>query len=111
MLILFAQRRLEKECNNHSLLVKRYGSLQAKKIQERLADLRAVGVLEVMRTLPGRCHELTGNFKGFLAVDLVQPTRLIFEAANNPVPTKPDGGLDWSKVTEIRIINIEDYHG
>lgn len=36
--------------------------------------------------------------------------RLIFEVANDPKPTKPDGGLDWTKTTAIRILGIEDYH-
>jgi proteic killer suppression protein len=111
LVILFADKRLEKESNDHRLLVKRYGAIQAKRIEQRLSDLSAAQNLEVMRTLPGRCHELTGNLKGCLALDLEHPRRLLFEVANNPVPTKPDGGLDWQLVTEIRIIRIEDYHG
>ena len=110
MIILFAEERFEKECNKHALLVKRYGGRQAETIQRRLADLHAASTLEVMRTLPGRCHELTGDLKGFLALYLVNPRRLIFEAANDPVPRKADKGLDWTKVTEIRIIGIKDYH-
>ncbi len=110
MIILFADKRLEKESHDHRLLQKRYGSLQAKKIEQRLSDLAAAPNLEVMRTLPGHCHELTGDHKGHLAIDLVQPYRLIFEVANDPLPIKQDGGLDWSLVTEIKIIEIENYH-
>jgi len=40
----------------------------------------------------------------------VQPQRLIFEPDHNPVPQKPDGGLDWTQVTRIRVIEITDYH-
>jgi proteic killer suppression protein len=43
-------------------------------------------------------------------VDLDHPYRLIFEVANDPKPTKPDGGLDWTKASIIRILGIEDYH-
>lgn len=111
MLILFADKRLEKESNGHRLLVKRYGAVEAKKIEQRLSDLSAAQNLEVMRALPGRCHELTGDLKGYLALDLAHPRRLLFEVANDPIPVKPDGGLDWPLVTEIRIIRIEDYHG
>lgn len=32
------------------------------------------------------------------------------EAANNPLPQKADGGLDWNGVTMIRILGIEDTH-
>jgi plasmid maintenance system killer protein len=111
LIILYADKRLEKEFNDHRLLVKRHGAIQAKRIEQRLSDLSAAQNLEVMRSLPGRCHELTGNLKGYLALDLVHPQRLIIEAANEPAPSRPDGGLDWSLVTEIRIIRIEDYHG
>jgi proteic killer suppression protein len=53
---------------------------------------------------------LTQDRKGQLAVDLVHPRRLVFEPANDPVPAKADGGVDWSKVTEIVILEVVDYH-
>lgn len=79
-------------------------------MQRRLDDLRAAANLEVMRTLPGRCHELTGDRAGQLSLDLDHPSRLIFIPANDPIPRKEDGGLDWSKVTEVKILAIEDTH-
>ncbi|MBI5098423.1 MAG: killer suppression protein [Nitrospirae bacterium] len=57
-----------------------------------------------------RCHELKGNRKGQLSVDLDHPYRLIFEPANNPIPEKSDGGLEWNNVTKVRIIGMEDTH-
>ena len=110
MVILFADKRLEKESNDHRLLQKRHGAVQAKKIEQRLADLAAAQNLQVMKTLPGRCHQLTGDLKGSFALDLVHPYRLLFEIANDPIPVKPDGGVDWLLVTEIIITKIEDYH-
>lgn len=67
--------------------------------------------LERLRSVPQvRCHELKGNRIGTLAVDVKHPYRLIFEPANDPIPRKPDGGLDWAGVTVIRILSVEDYH-
>lgn len=43
-------------------------------------------------------------------MDLDGPYRLIFEPADDPVPTKDDGGLDWSRVTTIRALGVEDTH-
>jgi hypothetical protein len=65
-----------------------------------------------MRQLPqARCHELRGgSLKGCLSVDLDHPYRLIFVSAHNPKPAKEDGGLDWSKVTAITILGVEDTH-
>jgi len=79
-------------------------------IQQRLIDLDAVEMLEMMRSLPGRCHELKQNLDGLLAVDLVHPDRLAFKPDHDPVPTKKDGGLDWLQVTRIEIVGIGNYH-
>lgn len=86
--------------------------MAAKKLGLRLDDLAAAGCLEDMRLLPGRCHELTGNLAGLLALGLVGSQRLILEPADEPTPRKDDGGLDWSNVLRVRIVRIEeDYHG
>jgi len=78
---------------------------------QRLQELEAAEVLEITRSLPQlRCHELTGNRKGQLSVDLDHPYRLIFEPANDPISEKPDSGLDWIRTTKIRIREIVDYH-
>jgi proteic killer suppression protein len=64
-----------------------------------------------MRGLPGRCHELTGDKPGQLALNVSGNYRLIFEPADASIERKPDGGLDWTKVTAVRILGVEDYHG
>ena len=80
-------------------------------LQQRLAELAATETLGDLRNLPGaRCHELTGDLKGCLAVDLQHPQRLIFEPDHDPCPVKPDGGLDWDQVKRVRILDIQDYH-
>ena len=86
--------------------------MRAKLLRRRLDEFRAAENLEIMRSLPQvRCHELKGNREGTLSVDLDHPYRLIFEPASTPIPRKSDGGLDWTKVTAIRVLTIEDYHG
>ena len=111
MKILFQDRTLEKAYNNQSLLVRKYGPKRARLLKRRLDDLEDAENLEVLRSFPQtRCHELKGNRAGTLAVDLDHPYRLIFEPANDPVPRKPDGGLDWTKVTVIRVLTLENYH-
>jgi len=99
-----------RECNNQKLLVRRHGSVRAKKIRRRLDDLRAAETLEDMRHVPGRCHELGGTRSGQLSLDLDGPYRLIFQPANDPIPRKPDGGLDWTRITAVLIIAVEDTH-
>jgi hypothetical protein len=77
----------------------------------RLASLLAAATLADMENVPGRCHALTGDRAGQFAVDLWGPNRLIFEPASDPLPRKSDGGIDRDQVTEIRILEIVNYHG
>jgi plasmid maintenance system killer protein len=107
----FDTGQLAKEFNTEKLLVRRHGPRRAELIKRRMQQLRAAEVLEQMRFLPqARCHELTGNRAGQLSVDLDHPYRLIFIPAGDPFPRKPDGGLDWTRVTAIVILGVEDTH-
>ena len=45
-----------------------------------------------------------------LSLDLDGPYRLILSPANNPIPRKEDGGLDWNKVTAVKVIEVTDTH-
>ena len=92
-------------------MTKTWGDRPAKVLRRRLDQLRAAKSLEVMRNLPGRCHELRADRAGQLSLDLVHPMRLIIEPAEEPRPYKDDGGLDWSRVEAVRVLGIEDTHG
>ena len=74
-------------------------------------ELRAAQTLADMSRLPpARCHELGLDRKGQLSVDLAHPYRLIFMPDHDPVPAKPDGGLDWTEVTRVLIVEVVDTH-
>lgn len=110
MEVLFISERLRDACSDQRRLVGRYGKVGARKITLRLQQLGAAPTLAAMRDLPGRCHELTEDRKGELAVDIHDGFRLVFRPSENPPPTKPDGGLDWSAVESVTVIEIVDYH-
>jgi len=110
MEISFATSKLAKLCNSEKKLRGAYGPRMAGVIQQRLMDLDAAETLEVMRDVPGRCHQLTENLDGLFAVDLVHPDRLVFMPDRDPVPQLSGGGIDWSKVTKIEVVGIGDYH-
>lgn len=110
--IIFRTAKLGKELTEEKQLEKKHGTRRAALLRRRLASIAATNNLEDLRALPqARPHELAGNRDGQLAVDLDQPYRLIFEPANDPVPRKSDGGLDWTQVTAVRILEVVDYHG
>ena len=35
---------------------------------------------------------------------------IVFTHADKPLPLKPDGALDLTKITTIKIIEVVDYH-
>lgn len=100
MEIIFDNSRIRKKCQKAKGRLKR-----------RLDDLRAADNLQVVMGLPGRCHPLVGNRKGHWALDLDHPYRLVLEPANDPLPDLGDGRLDLEKITAVRLLSIEDYHG
>ncbi len=109
MRIIFKTAKFEKLCSSASKAVKKYGDRNGKLLLRRIQELQAAPCLEDMRNMPGRCHELTGDRKGQLSVDLEHPYRLLFEP-EPPPPLKPDGGLDWKQVRSLIICEVEDTH-
>lgn len=110
--IVFLNDRSRREFNDIGALTRRYGADNARRIRRRLDDLHAAPNVATMHALfGGRLHPLTGDRLGQFALDLRHPQRLIFEPANEPLQRKPDGGLDWSLITTVRILGVEDYHG
>lgn len=110
MEILFPDGDDPGEWNDTRRLVRRHNVQRAKLIRRRLDDLKAAPSLEVMRNLGGRCHELKGNRAGQLSLDLDGPYRLLFRPSHTPMPTKADGGLDWTKVGTITIVGVVNTH-
>jgi proteic killer suppression protein len=43
-------------------------------------------------------------------VDVKHPYRLLILPDHDETPRKPDGGLDWKRVTKVKILEIKDTH-
>ncbi len=110
MNITFKDKKNEKIFNNSDLLDKEFGANSAV-IRRRMAVLKAApSLFDVSHLKPERRHELTGKKKGYFAVDLKHPFRLVFRPNHGVLPKKDDGGIDLMKVTDITIVGVEDYH-
>ena len=108
MEIAFVSPALKKICEIPKNATKRFGAVSAKRLQSRLADLVAA---EKLGDLPaGNPHPLKGSRSDQFALRLAAGDRLVFEAADNPIPTTYNGVTDWKNVTSIRIVFIGDYH-
>jgi proteic killer suppression protein len=111
VIIGFKTSKLQKVFNSDRELLKEYGKDQSNKIKLRMAVLKSANNLSEIRSEPPeRMHPLTGQRQGQFSVDVKQPYRLIFEPTIKPVPLKEDGGIDISKITEIKILEVEDDH-
>jgi len=108
MEIGFKNKKLKAICEQSGLAQKELGLKMAKKLRSRLADLNAA--LVVTDLCAGRPHPLEGSQGGEFALDLVHPQRLVFVADNDPIPEREDGSIDWSQVSKVCIMAIEDYH-
>ena len=108
--VFFESKQLADVCSTQKALVRAFGIERAKKVGRRLQQLTAAAVLDDLRSAPGRCHELTADRGGQLSLDLDHPHRLIFRPTKQPPPSKADGGLDWTTVESVTIIEIADTH-
>ena len=108
--IIFKSRKLERLCNDDRLAQREWGKPQAEVLGRRLDDLKAARNLEDLRSAAGDLHELKGDRAGQLSMKLKGGDRLIIEPAQEPLPRKPDDGLDWEQVTAIRVVEVGDYH-
>ena len=109
MEVSFDDADLAETFQNARELRKEHGAVRAKKIEQRLKQLAAAETLAVMRSAPGRCHELRVDRAGQLSLDLDHPYRLLFRSAGNLGPG-PGCRLDWSAVRAVVVIGIEDTH-
>lgn len=106
--IFFKRAKLAKVLNSNGLLTKEFGEENARCIMRRLTVLAAASTLaDIPLVPPERCHPLKGNRRGYFAVDVKQPYRIIF--APEP-PQKKRTRLSRHKITAITILDIIDYH-
>ncbi|PIT80130.1 type II toxin-antitoxin system RelE/ParE family toxin [Limnohabitans sp. 15K] len=112
--IRFATKKLQKELSEEKAMVKAHGATRSKRLKIVMTALRAAPTLSIFAppmSPPHRCHELTGNRKGQITMDLDHPYRLIIRPNHDPLPMRAEGGLDWKAVTAIVIVEIKDTHG
>ena len=109
MEVIYENRRIQKICTEKKTAQKELGQNGASVLLYRLDQLKSADSLEDLRFQPGHWHELIGDRWGQLAVSLSGRIRLIFEPYDLR-PEKPDGGLDWSRITAVVIVEITDYH-
>jgi toxin HigB-1 len=106
----FISEKLKKTCEDKSARQRAYQKDAADKLAQRLDDLDAAAHMGVMRLLPGKWEELTGDRKGQFSCRLDKKLRLVVAPTKQPFPRKPDGGLDWEAIDAITVLEVGNYH-
>lgn len=108
MKIGYKNKKLQDQCEKYAVAQKTLGPICAKKLMLRLQALEAATC--VTDLVAGNPHPLKGDRSSEFSLGLAGGWRLTFTPANDPCPTKPDGGIDWQQVTIVTIEYIGDYH-
>ncbi|HDS03148.1 MAG TPA: hypothetical protein ENN72_05500 [Firmicutes bacterium] len=109
MEIEIKDRKLAKRYHCKRKMEKEYGSKNAKMITQRINELQAIANLGLMMSSElGRCHKLTGNYKGLYGLALQEPFRMIIEPVFETQEDENKGRLNAVKKVIIR--KIIDYH-
>jgi proteic killer suppression protein len=110
MEVLFKNKKLKKQFTEAKERQKTFGS-RARGVNTRYMDLCDAKNLAVIRTIPSALlHKLLGDRKDQYSVVANNNYKIVFEINHNPLPLLPDGGVDLSKVSSIKIIEVVDYH-
>lgn len=111
MKVTFRNKKLDKSITTNAGLMKTYGKVLARKVKLRYEQLLANENLAGMGTIrAARLHPLSGDRQGQWAVDVSGNERMCFILICDPIPLLPDGGIDLSKITDVEIVYIGDYH-
>lgn len=106
--VLFSDEKTRQLLSRLDWLQRQFGDVGAKKIALRLQQLQAAPTLAHMRSMPGRCHGLTGDRVGSFAVDVHHPHRLVFQPHRRT--DADEDGDPWRHVEAVTIIEVVDYH-
>ena len=97
--------------NSERELVRTYGPDNGRRIALRLQNIRDAATLDDLSKVPQtRVHPLAGDRNEQISVDAKHPYRLILVCNHEETPRKPDGGLDWTRITKVQLIEIVDTH-
>lgn len=111
MELFFANKKLAKLLNSRKNTLRIYGPDNGRRILLRLQQIAAAASLDELARLPQtRVHELKADRKEQISVDVKHPYRLLLASAHEETPRKLDGGLDWSCITSVTVIQITDTH-
>ncbi|GGC16228.1 killer suppression protein HigA [Dyadobacter sediminis] len=106
MEISFENKLLRDICEDSEIAEYQFNQWKAHVLTSRLADLRAAGnVNDLLVGHPTLISSQNGQEK--YKVEIVKDLALYFVSNHLKQPSGSNGKIDWSRVTQIKIVNIE----
>lgn len=109
MELTYKNEKLQNICENSKYnkeLVKKYGIEVAKKLPQRIKELKAFNSLnDVPTNPPFRRHKLTGDRDNQFAISITNQYRLIFRQKENNIIIE-----DLRKIKEIEIMEVSKHY-
>ena len=107
---IYITSKLNKHFSTPSNLKKKYGD-RADKILMIVSVLDSAPDLSHILSLRSLgLHRLTGNKKNHFGITINRNYRLIIKPYKSDIPYDSHGNIEYSDITSIEILDIEDYH-
>lgn len=101
----FDNRAIRQICEDENVATEKFGAVLAQKLKNRLADLWAAEcVVDIPVGDPGALPDgLTYK------INLSDTHRIVFGAIHSKLSKNTNGQIDWSNVSRIKLLKIEEY--
>ena len=103
--LAFATKSVRNLCESKVQADRHLGVAVAERLRRRLSDLRAA--TSVKDLVAGKPRELARRPQSLFAVQLGGGARLVFRSNHIVTPVLASGNADWSQVTRVKILRIE----
>jgi proteic killer suppression protein len=104
--LAFADKDLRELCERKSAAEAEFGTAIARCLRRRIAEVRASDNVAAILTGNARPYG-RGNTAQYL-VDVQGGWRLVLAANHQDPPRLQNGQIDWSRVTRVKILGIEN---
>lgn len=107
--ILYRNKTVKEYCENPSLVKKDFNIQLAKKLSQRMDELKSLGtVFDLLNCGIDNPHLLKGDLDGCIGWDLTGQIRLIIKASNE---FEDDFMNKCKNIKTVEVEGVRDYHG
>lgn len=104
LILAWESQSVRSICENEDHAQREFGATVAEKLKHRLADLSSG--TSVCDLLAGRPRIADPEHRKQMLVDLADGYEMLFEVNHPKPPVDNSGGIDWSRVTRVKILDI-----